>query len=76
MSALWRPKKRKSANVLDSVEQVPHGTSMTTRRANDLRKQINALAEEYRAAEPTETRAELRNRKARIIELERQLTEG
>ena len=49
---------------------------MTTTRATSLRKQINLLAAELRDAEQTETKAMLRNRKLRIRELERQLTEG
>ncbi len=49
---------------------------MTTTRANELRNQINLLAEELRKAEPVETRAELRNRKLRIIALEKELTDG
>ncbi len=49
---------------------------MTTQQATSLRKQIDTLAAELRTAETTETRAEIRNRKARIIELERQLTEA
>jgi hypothetical protein len=49
---------------------------MTTREANSLRNQINQLAAELRIAEQIESRAEIRNRKARIIELERQLTEA
>jgi hypothetical protein len=49
---------------------------MTTRQARSLRDQINLLAADLRKAEKTETRAELRNRKLRIIALEKQLTEG
>ncbi len=44
-------------------------------QAQSLRNQINLLAAEYRAAEETETRAELRNRKARIMALEAELTD-
>jgi hypothetical protein len=44
-------------------------------QAKSLRHQIDLLAAEYRVAEQTETRAELRNRKARIQSLEGQLTE-
>ena len=43
-------------------------------QANNLRNQINLLAAEYRAAEKTETWAELRCRMGRIIVLEKQLT--
>lgn len=50
--------------------------TMSNAAAKSLRNQINLLASELRAAEATETRAEIRNRKLRILELERQLTEG
>jgi hypothetical protein len=46
-----------------------------TTQAKSLRNQIDLLAAEYRVAEQTETRAELRNRKARIQSIEGQLTE-
>jgi hypothetical protein len=46
----------------------------TNAEAKSLRSQINLLAAEYREAEGTETRAELRNRKARIMALEAELT--
>lgn len=49
---------------------------MTTTQANALRKQINLLAAEMAATAATETKAAQRCRYLRILELERQLTEG
>ncbi len=49
---------------------------MTNNQAKRLRDQINLLAADLREAEGRESRAEIRNRKLRIRELERQLTEG
>ena len=55
---------------------------MNSAQAKSLRKQINLLSAELDDAVngpvvgPQESLAMLRNRKARIIELERQLTEG
>lgn len=50
--------------------------NMSNAAAQSLRSQINILAADLRSAEATETRAAIRNRKLRILELERQLTEG
>jgi len=50
-------------------------TKFDAHRAASLRKQINVLAAEYREAEQTESKAELRCRKAAIIALERQTVE-
>ena len=55
---------------------------MTNQQAKELRNQINLLAAELDDAingpdnGPKESLAMLKNRKARIQELERQLTEG
>lgn len=50
---------------------------MSTTQATSLRSQINLLANDLRIAEAQGAgRVEVRNRKLRIRELERQLTEG
>ncbi len=50
---------------------------MSNAAAKNLRSQINLLAADLRKAEAQgEGKAEIRNRKLRIQELERQLTEG
>jgi hypothetical protein len=51
--------------------------TMSNAAAKSLRKQINLLAADLRKAEAQgETKTELKNRKLRIRDLERQLTEG